>query len=183
MRFLDRRATDDPALMYWLDGILAGVFDQFRPKQLYVLKVDNWFGKRWLGFSGKALGAFGVRKSELTTPPFIPSRIVSQHRFVRGERDVLKRPRIHVFQRSGENVNRKVEHVAPGATLFWYSGQSTENGRGSVMAYVNVGPEYWPWYVGVECSPVCRVVERVGITAAELGALSKRPLLRVKRRQ
>jgi hypothetical protein len=35
------------------------------------------------GFSGKALGALGVRKKKLTLPPFIPSRVVSSVGFLK----------------------------------------------------------------------------------------------------
>src|SRR5882672_4353063 len=121
MRFLDEDATDDSKFVKWLDSIIAGAFQELRATQLYVVKVDNWFGKRWLGFSGKSLGAIGVAKRDLTIPPFIPSRIVSEVRFVRPGTVRLKHPHIHLYQPSGENLNRKIEQIVPGATLFWYS--------------------------------------------------------------
>jgi hypothetical protein len=51
---------------------MVGAEEAINTKQTYVVKIDNWFGKRWLGFSGKALGALGVRKKKLTLPPFHP---------------------------------------------------------------------------------------------------------------
>jgi hypothetical protein len=184
MRFLEQDGTDDSKFVEWLDALLAGVFDQLRPNQLYLLKVDNWFGKKWLGFSGKSLGAVGIRKRDLTIPPFIPSRIVSQEQFVRRGQAKPKHPQIHLYQPSGDNLNRKVEQVAPGATLFWYSGQSKTNGRASVMAYVRSSVGYWPWYVGVECAPRWRIIERVGITSAQLDGLATgQPLPRQSKRE
>jgi hypothetical protein len=121
MRFVEQHDADDPTFVEWLDAIIAGVFDQTCPKQLSLLRVDNWFGKNWLGFSGKSVGALGVRKRDLTLPPFTPSRIVSQNRFVAHGQIKPKHPYIHVYQHSGENPNRKIELVVPGATLFWFN--------------------------------------------------------------
>jgi hypothetical protein len=173
MRFVKKNDADDPTFVEWLDAIIAGVFDQTRPKQLYVLRVDNWFGKKWLGFSGKLLGTFGVRKRDLTLPPFIPSRIVSQHRFVARGQIKPKHPQIHVYQQSGENLNRKIELVLPGATLFWFSSRSKENARASAMAYVLRDGEYWSWYVAGTCGEHWRIVQRVGITETELDAIAR----------
>ena len=65
----------------WVEAAVVGVEEAIKTDQAFLVKIDNWFGKRWLGFSGKALGALGVRKEKLTLPPFIPSRLVSQRRF------------------------------------------------------------------------------------------------------
>ncbi|MCA1709275.1 MAG: hypothetical protein LC808_40740 [Actinobacteria bacterium] len=77
VRYTKPEATDDPGYLDWVEATVVGVEEAINTKQTYVVKIDNWFGKRWLGFSGKALGALGVRKQKLTLPPFIPTRVVS----------------------------------------------------------------------------------------------------------
>lgn len=52
-----------------------GILRQNAPLSLVLIKVDNWFGPMWLGFSGKILGAIGVWQPKLTIPPFVPNRI------------------------------------------------------------------------------------------------------------
>jgi hypothetical protein len=118
------------------------------------------------------LGALGVWSDELTIPPFIPSRIVSQLRFTGESLAHARKESVHVYQRSGENLNRRIKSVLPpSSTLFWYSDRSRENGRGSLMAYVWNGDEYWPWYIGVECSTSRRIADCVRITKAQVSEL------------
>src|SRR5262245_49609679 len=74
-------ALDDPKFVAWVERVIAGVESRFETDQSYVVKIDNWFGQRWLGFSGKAVGALRVCQRRLTLPPFVPSRVLSQRRF------------------------------------------------------------------------------------------------------
>src|SRR5262249_54069328 len=136
----------------------------------------NWFGKRWLGFSGKALGALGVRKKKLTLPPFNPSRVVSQRRFIESGTPAGRRKQLHVWQRSGENLQRYTEVVLQGAHAFWYSGRSASNARGSFMAYLSTPEGYWPWYVSLRRDEKWRVVDCIGIGIRELETFTRRPV-------
>jgi hypothetical protein len=172
MRFLKTTASDDSQFIEWVDAIIHSVVERTHPGKVYVVKIDNWFSKRWLRFSGKAVGALGVWSDELTIPPFIPSRIVSQLRFTGESLANERNERVHVYQRSGENLHRRIKRVLPpSSTLFWYSDRSRENGRGSLMAYVWNGDEYWPWYIGVECSTSWKITDCVGMTKAQVREL------------
>ncbi len=82
VQYTKPEATDDSEFLDFVDATVVGVEEAINTKQTYVVKIDNWFGKRWLGFSGKALGALGVRITKLTLPAFTPSRVLSQRRFV-----------------------------------------------------------------------------------------------------
>ena len=57
VRYTKPGATDDPGFLDWVEATVVGVEEAIDTKQTYVVKIDNWFGQRWLGFSGKALGA------------------------------------------------------------------------------------------------------------------------------
>jgi hypothetical protein len=48
--------SDDPKFLDWVESVVVGVEKRFKTDQTFVVKIDNWFGKRWLGFSGKTLG-------------------------------------------------------------------------------------------------------------------------------
>jgi hypothetical protein len=137
-----------------------GILRQNAPLSLVLIKVDNWFGPKWLGFSGKMLGAFGAWQPKLTIPPFVPNRIVSERRFVAPvySEAAMHRP-IHLCIPSKIARTRSVSEVAPGAALVWFSGDSKKSARGSVMAYVPAGESYWSLYVGYTKRESWRVVK------------------------
>lgn len=170
VRYTKLEPSDDPQFLDWVESVVAGIQEKFDTDQTYVVKIDNWFGKRWLGFSGKALGAIGVRKSKLTLPPFVPSRVVSQRRFWQSGRRLEPRKQLHAWQRSGENLQRYVEVVVHRSNVFWYSGGSARNDRASFMAYVSTSEGHWPWYVELRRTDKWRVVESLGIGPTELDA-------------
>lgn len=166
----NQEPTDDPQYLEWVEAVITGVDEALKTDLFFVVKIDNWFGKRWLGFSGKTLGALGFRKEKLTLPPFVPARVVSQHRFWQAGTDPGRRKRLHVWQRSGENLQRYTEIVLKGASAFWYSGRSASNGRASFMAYVSTPNGHWPWYVSLRRKETWQVVECIGIGIQELDA-------------
>lgn len=166
-------SLDDADFVAWVERVIENVERRFATDQSYVVKIDNWFGQRWLGFSGKTLGALGVRKSRLTLPPFVPSRVLSQRRFFQeGARSTPHR-KLALWQRSGQNLQRYVDVAVHDASVFWYSGGTAENGRGSLMAYVLTSEGHWPWYVGLRRTDGWRVVETVGIPRRELNEIQE----------
>jgi hypothetical protein len=179
MRYLDQDGRDDPEFLALIDGIVSGAVTRFRPQRFYAVKIDNWFGRRWLAFSGKPLGALGVWKSQyLTLPPFIPSRVVAEDPFALDSSDCKYRKsksavRLHRYQRSGENLTKRIARVVPGNAVFWYSGNSLANGRGSLMSYIPTSEGYWPWYVGAVRRGRWRMTERVDITQEALSDLER----------
>lgn len=170
VRYTDSEPTDDPRYLDWVEAVVLGVEEAIRTEQAFVVKIDNWFGKRWLGFSGKTLGALGVRKMKLTLPPFIPSRVVLQRRFWDDGTHPGRHRRLHRRQPSGENLQRYTEVVLPGAHAFWYSGRSASNDRASFMAYVSTPDGHWPWYVSLQRKKNWQVVDCAGIPLSELEA-------------
>ena len=166
--------TDDARFLNWVESVVVGVEERFRMDHAYIVKIDNWFGKGWLGFSGHALGVLGIHKLKLTLPPFVPARVVSQHRFsysVAAESQP-HRP-LHVRQMSGQNLQRYVDVVVHDSNVFWYSGDTATKDRASFMAYVTTPDGSWPWYVGLRRADEWRVVETRGIPQYELEELSR----------
>ena len=172
--FAESEPTDDPQYLEWVEAVITGVHEALKTDLFFVVKIDNWFGKRWLGFSGKVLGAFGVGKKKLTLPPFIPARVVSQHRFGQAGTDPGRQNQLHVRQLSSQNLQRYTEIVLKDASAFWYSGGSASNGRASFMAYVSTPDGHWPWYVSLRRKETWQVVECIGIGIQELDAFIRR---------
>jgi hypothetical protein len=166
--------ADSPEFIAQVQTLADGLLRTHTPPVLIVVKIDNWFGPRWLRFSGKVLGALGVRKSRLTVPPFVPNRVVSQLKFVGPLYDEVVRTKpIHVQTGSTTALQRYVADVAPGAMIVWYSGHSNKSGQGSMMAYVPTPGEYWPLYVRWANRDSWRVVETIEITSEDVHRLSR----------
>ena len=148
-----------------VEQMTNGILVHHAPEILFLIKIDNWFGWKWLGFAGKFLGAVGVwhipykqNVVEMRVPPFVPNRVISQRKFVAPMYEELDcgKP-LHKRIPSRFARRRKVGVIVPSAALVWYSGNSTASGRGSIMAYVPMGESYWPWYAGFEKAKSWRI--------------------------
>ena len=155
-----------------VQGLVNGLLVRETPPSLRLIKTDNWFGSKWLGFSGKKLGAFGVSMDELTIPPFVPNRILSERTVVGPPYiDVLNDRSLHMSVASSIALTRRAGEFAPGAILMWYSGGSISIGRGSVMAYIPTEDVYSTWYTEWASSESWRLVKRIGIQPDDLSRL------------
>jgi hypothetical protein len=136
---LDER--DDIEFVHQLRLIVAGVLLAFQPREVYLVKIDNWFGDRWLGFSHKLMGAAGVHyRHTLRVPPFVPARVVYERHFRRVEDGEYvaagTMSQLHVEQSSEANARRLMSAVCANAAVFWWSGETRANQRGALMAYL-----------------------------------------------
>ena len=69
MFFAQRTASDAEEFMQYLERIVNLAVAGW-PSVLYLVRVNNWFGEKWLGFAGKMLGSFGVSyREDLRVPP------------------------------------------------------------------------------------------------------------------
>jgi hypothetical protein len=160
---------DDLGFLAAIDQVVAGVLRDSRPSSVIVIQIDNWFGPKWLGFSGKVLGALGVWSTSLTVPPFVPSRVVSQRRFAFPTYEEVNPGKpIHREVPSTTALGRKVSDVAPGSALIWYSGSSKKNHRGSLLIYAPEGNAYNSWYAQWEDFGGWHLAQTKGIKVAEV---------------
>ena len=170
---------DSPEFVSLVEHAVNEILRRYSLKTLVLIKIDNWFGSRWLGFEGKALGLVGValntNKSlagRIVIPPFVPERVLSQRRFVAPEFDEVEAGQpIHKHIPSGQALLRKAALAAPDTALVWYSGKSKVNGRGSLMSYLSLDSAYWPWFVELEQGDPWRVTEIRGIKADDFSSL------------
>ena len=168
---------DAPDFVRQVEQVANGVIRLHAPETLVLIKIDNFFGSKWLGFSGKALGAIGVwfnpsyhPANIVRIPPFVPNRVVSQQRFSAPTYEEIDcgKP-IHKRMPSRVALNRTVATAAPKSALVWYSGESKVTGRGAVMAYVPAGDSYRLWYAALETGESWSVTETLDIKRERLG--------------
>ena len=160
---------DDPEFLSIAGRCLQGAAATYQPQSIFVVHLDNWFGQRWLRFSGKLMGAVGVRTHRLTVPPFHPHRIRSEQQFQRNElaTDYGQRENgqaLHRFQRSEANLNNYASLVSRSGMFLWYSGRTLYNGAGSLMLYSIQGGEDEAWYVSFKKQSRWYAANHVGIS-------------------
>jgi hypothetical protein len=146
MNHVDRLGDDDPDFIDQIRWIFAGCLAEYRPAEFYVVRIRDWFDYKWCYFTGKVLGAVGVsRFPDLTLPPFVPNRVLSQDHYDRVGPDGLEyersdAPPLHIHQHSESNFRRFIRRITNDGTFLWYSNGSLASCRGSMMVY-NVSPE------------------------------------------
>jgi len=165
-------AGDASSYVRAVEQIINATIQKNKSEELMVVKIDNWFGSRWLDFSGKIMGLAGVCKQRRTVPPFVPARVISQRRFSMSTRqEVSAGEPLHIGVTGGKSLTRYLDLIEPRASLVWYWGRTAENKRGSVMVYVPSQEGYFTWYASLAAGDDLKVVECHGITAAELACL------------
>jgi hypothetical protein len=143
--------TDAPEFVEAVRKYVTHALTTTKIESAFVVKIDNWFGPKWLKFSHKVAGTLGVASSDLVVPPFVPNRVVSEEYLLCTDEGSFLRadsPRpLHVKQPSGQNARRRISRLFPDTALFWWSGASQRNGRGCLKAYLPDGEGHVPWYV------------------------------------
>jgi hypothetical protein len=123
--------SDDPQFAGHVVQIVNAVLQAEAPNEVRIIKLDNWFGPKWLMFSHKVMGAFGVSSRDLVVPPFVPNRIISELAFIRHNSAIFvsckPQQAVHITQASEANAARKISQLFPHAAMFWWSGNSETN--------------------------------------------------------
>jgi hypothetical protein len=165
-------ADDDPHSLELVDRLITGALAIHEPEDVRIFKIDNWFDHKWRCFSGKVLGSIGVWQQDLTLPPFVANRIVKQWHFGRdavgGYQPLGSGPDIHHRGWSSENLQHRVRLVVPTSALFWYSGNTSATGRGSLMGYIPVEEGRWTWFLSLIGDGCWKVTRRENIHAYEV---------------
>jgi hypothetical protein len=97
-------------------ALAIGVAQDYEPARLYVIRIDNWFGPKWMYFAGKFTAgkgfAAGAHKCRLHVPPFVPHRVVAERVFMGPEYDetVVAAP-LHIDCPSKEALTRRIEDI------------------------------------------------------------------------
>jgi hypothetical protein len=159
------KTAEDLDFISIADNFSEKILTDFPVEIIYQVQVDNWFGAKWLGFTGKVEGALGVRHpTDLRVPPFTPSRILEQRVLKKVENgfEIIEIPQIHIEQASSDNFSRRISQF-PGNTLFvWLSAKNGQNKRGSILIYLKKNEELQAWYFGLENLKSWRIVDYQG---------------------
>ncbi len=158
---------DDAAFLDGFCGLASDVVRSGQPREVFLIRIDNWFDVKWFGFGGKAkvtidtgvpsvgseVRAFWKTRSDVTFPPFVPNRILAQahYRYEDGSLVLSEDDARFVYsgerQRSGKNLQKRVLDHSPSAVYFWFSSKSALNGRANAMHYHAKEGKLGAWYV------------------------------------
>ncbi|MBV9469277.1 MAG: hypothetical protein JOZ57_08520 [Abitibacteriaceae bacterium] len=135
-----------------VQNIINGAATAYQPGGVYVVKIKGWFDHKWLGFSGKRLGAVGVWKHPLTLPPFHPHRVQSQKCYAwRPSTQDYERfdwaARLHIYQESSQNLRREIRRRKPSVLYVWYCSDTARTQRGSLMVYAHTKRDQAAWFI------------------------------------
>jgi hypothetical protein len=132
---------DSGEFMRKVQALVVGVARDYEPARLYVVRIDNWFGPKWMHFAGKFTAgkgfAIGVHKTTLHVPPFVPHRAVTERVFVGPNyEEAVVRPPLHIECTSELALTRRIADVDKEAAFVWFSSKSEVQKRGSIMVYL-----------------------------------------------
>lgn len=139
--FVSTQQGDSAEFIEKARALAIGVARDCKPARLYVVRIDNWFGPKWMHFAGKFTAgkgfAIGVHKARLHVPPFVPHRVVTQRVIVGPdyEETVAATP-LHIECPSKQALTRRIADIDKDAAFVWFSGESESKKRGSVMTYL-----------------------------------------------
>ena len=180
--------TDDPLFIELLNSFVGGLLVHRNPEVLWLIQIDNWFDHKWLKFSGNGLVASDIPlamydtvkaesyQEKLTFPPFTPNRIMAQWSYVRTGDDYIEAPLPALphgteKRHSEENLRKRVQDFSRSASFVWYSANTLENGRGSVMVYNVIAEQPDSWYAAFNRQPIWKLLATKGISRNEVEKL------------
>jgi hypothetical protein len=185
--------NDDPEFVDLVRGVISGYLTEGCPNEVFVIRIDNWFDHKWLGFSGKGRVGFGFfgnflidmdtaldefRQDKVTLPPFSPKRVIEEYRFLRDDSGAYSpgNPLPYVHERklasSSQNLHKRIVDRVDSAILVWFSSNTKANLRGSIMVYEVKGGEVHSWYSGLaKQEDEWRVMQTKGITREQVHSL------------
>jgi len=141
--FTSTQLGDSTEFMKRVQALVVGVARDYVLARLYVIRVDSWFGPKWMHFAGKVcVGKHfyaGIHKVTLHVPPFVPHRVVAERVFAGPDFDeTVARPPLHIECASMLALTRRIADVDREAAFVWFSGQSEVQKRGSIMVYLPI---------------------------------------------
>jgi hypothetical protein len=193
MKILTKQ-NDDPEFVELVKRVIAGCINDGFPKTIIAIKIDNWFDHKWLGFSGKGRVGFGFfgdylvgmdmdtaldefRQDQITLPPFSPRRVIEEYYFQRDDSGAYsaRNPRPYLHERklapSSQNLHKRIVDRIDSAILVWFSSNTKQNLRGSIMIYEVKGNDVYPWYAELAKEECWRVLQTKGITPDQVQSL------------
>jgi len=132
--------TDDPSFITEVNHVLSEKISEFKPLELFITYINNWFDLKWLKFSGTTMHEIAVWQLEdVTVPPFNPKRVIYSKKCKKYEEAynvvIDKSETLHIVQESSANFKRRIIDFSSNGLFIWYSSNTKLNDQGSILVY------------------------------------------------
>jgi hypothetical protein len=178
MDFITPTNADDVDFLTLVRRVVVGSIQQSHPADIFVVRIDHWFDHKWLAFAGKLNGVLPYRPARLTVPPFVPDRVLSEDVFTLDAGGATYHQNraltLHRYQRSGQNLSRRICHISESAIFVWFSGNTAHSEHGSMMVYVIQGESQQAWYASFLRGQDWRLHKVEGLSKTELSFMTER---------
>ncbi len=156
--------SDDKNFLSALNGFVDQLISDLEPAEIYAIRINEWFDHKWLGYSGRGIIQFPYSEpyilakldkkflDRLTFPPFNPNQVIAEHYWKlqnSGIYNGTETPYCIYNQKpkyDSYNWHSLVESVSSSGVFVWFSSNSENSGRGSVMVYSIEGVDVQTWY-------------------------------------
>ena len=145
---------DDLEFVELVSRILNGTARYYKPRDICLVQIDNWFGHNWKRFPAGLGSLVRVRWFQsLRVPPFHRNRVKSQVHFSRinseeplyGDEETVS---LHLpYPTSEEPRYRPLHRLTDSGVFLWYSSKTNSVDRGSLMVYWIEEKDELAWYV------------------------------------
>ena len=173
---------DSNTFIKLVNQIISTMVFQYGIKELHYTKIKNWFDHKWLNYSGKAVIYFESNEvlpvdaslenkwqNKITVPPFHPNRVLMEFwvkKQATGNKRITKT--LHPLKSSNDNLHNRISDYSKNGLFVWYSSNSKENNKGSLMVYRVQEDEIHTFYASLENNGDWKITQTKGIGLNEL---------------
>ncbi|MCC6359115.1 MAG: hypothetical protein IT450_10240 [Phycisphaerales bacterium] len=155
----DVQSGDDPTFLNVATRIVAATAVLAQQRHIVVVRIDDWFGVRWLGFPKRQFrhrrrpgGLWTTKKLRDPSwyiPPFHPHRVLSEARFELSGDGTVAGPFVpsqllHQMYAMGVGGERSIATTCEAGVYAWCSGNM--NDRVALMVYIHTADGTSGWY-------------------------------------
>lgn len=179
MKLLKEKNNDNPNFILNCEKITHNLIEFWKPTEIFVNRIDNWFDQKWMGFSGTIMHKISVWKGETTAPPFHPNRVELSEFYEKTAGRYMKKENpktLHIYQESKDNLKRHISEFTNDGLFVWYSGNSKVNGVGTLMCYLVRESECRPFFITLTEKKEWSVSQTKGISQKEINEILENEL-------
>lgn len=175
MKYLKKNLSDDSNFINNLECIISNSLNEWKCEDLYLIRIDNWFDKKWLFFQGTVMHEIALWTwDELIVPPFHPNRVESIDYYEKQNDSYVKKECkgfVHPYQSSIDNLKRKVKDISQDGLFVWYSSNSKTNQKGVIMSYLISANSNLGYHITLDEKQNWNVAETKGINKKQVQSL------------
>jgi hypothetical protein len=158
---------DDKNFLSALNGFVYQLTEDLEPKEVYAIRINDWFDHKLLGYSGRGIIQFPYSEpyilakldkrflDRLTFPPFNPNQVLDERYWELQNSGIYSgTEKTHCIysqelKYNSYNWHNLVESVSSSGVFIWFSSNSEDSERGSIMVYAIEGDEVQTWYASL----------------------------------